>query len=693
MLRFLISCLLLSMVSCGGNSAPPPNILFVILDDVGIDQMSSFGYGGVTPARTPIIDALAQSGVRFRNVWATPECSPSRASFFVGRYPQRTDIYSAILNLDLANSQVSPNETTLPRILKAKNYESGLFGKFHLGGPENNPNGNLAPHGLGWDYFYGYIQGGPYPLDVTAGGGDVSNGSSCGFVKGQSTGACYQASGSCSDMTTFANNGQTCLENGGIFVPGVACQSQLPANLNFSTYNGYYVSPLVINDSFGALTVVPSDDMRARTYRTTVETNGAIDWINSRVPGRPWMATVSFSAAHSPFQQPPAALLPTNTVANNGLDCAQVADQRVLMNQMVEAADHEIGRLLVAVGLATWDTNGNFQYQPGASNTMIVLIGDNGSFAPTVKAPFVPTKAKATVYQTGVWVPMLVAGPLVQSPGRDDNHLVNGVDLFQLFGEIAGIDVHQSVPVSHALDSQSLLPYLTNPQQPAIRSMDFTQTGQNIKPAGTPIPPCVLQSFNTCVQLFTGEGLCAANGGIWYGPGNATKPAGYADCCEVINDPALNMAGVAPLPISQQAVRDDLYKLVVQTVMNCTTASTNVSTEFYQFDTRAINPMLDQTDLLAGQGDAGRAGLDPVAVAHYDQLTAELMAKMSITPSSSCLGDGNLDKVVDAKDVAGWQSIVDGGGLSSWYDFNHDGFTDGADLTIIQQNMGRLCAP
>ena len=136
----------------------PPNILFIIMDDVGIDQMQIFGYGGVTPPLTPNINAIARAGVRFRNVWAMPECSPSRAIFFEGRYPLRTNVFSAILSDDLANSQVSPFEVTTPQILRTKKYTSGLFGKFHLAGPDNNEFTNMTPHALGWDYFDGFLE-------------------------------------------------------------------------------------------------------------------------------------------------------------------------------------------------------------------------------------------------------------------------------------------------------------------------------------------------------------------------------------------------------------------------------------------------------------------------------------------------------------------------------------------------------
>src|SRR5438034_4778891 len=98
-------------------SRVPPNILLIILDDVGIDQMRIFGYGG-TPAdsgapRTADIDTIAREGVRFRNTWAMPECSPSRALLFEGRYPFRTNVYTALTSQDLANSRSEEHTSEL----------------------------------------------------------------------------------------------------------------------------------------------------------------------------------------------------------------------------------------------------------------------------------------------------------------------------------------------------------------------------------------------------------------------------------------------------------------------------------------------------------------------------------------------------------------------------------------------------
>ena len=160
-----------SMVHGAGQT---PNILFIIMDDVGIDQMQVFGYGGGTASATPNIDTIAHAGLRFRNVWAMPECSPSRAIYFEGRFPLRTNIYNAILSIDLANSQLSPYEVTTPNVLRTVGYSSALFGKFHLGGGSAetnpyNPYGQGTPHAAGFDYFDGFLEGAPYPIDTTAG--------------------------------------------------------------------------------------------------------------------------------------------------------------------------------------------------------------------------------------------------------------------------------------------------------------------------------------------------------------------------------------------------------------------------------------------------------------------------------------------------------------------------------------------
>src|SRR6185312_6520181 len=331
----------------GNGNSPPghagangrnPNILFIILDDVGIDQMRLFGYGGIDAAKTPNIDTIAHAGVRFRNVWAMPECSPSRAVFFEGRWPLRTNVSSALLNIDLANSQVSPFEITTPKLLKKRGYESANFGKFHLATTTNNPFGDAIVHALGWDYFDGFLDGSPHPIDTSAGGlidsgtGQPTTAYTCGFVPnairpgGADEGSCHFLDSTCKDMAAnpaAPTPGRACLEQGGIFVPNQACAEPLSGALDFDNQNAFYVWERVINDADGNVTVIAPDsgDPSTRRYIGDVMTDSAVSWINGRKGNKKWMVTAAYPQIHAPYQQTPRSLLPAGSQDLSNLDC------------------------------------------------------------------------------------------------------------------------------------------------------------------------------------------------------------------------------------------------------------------------------------------------------------------------------------------------------------------------------------
>jgi hypothetical protein len=574
--------------------------------------------------------------------------------------------------------------------------------------------GYTVVHALGWDFFAGYLDGAPFPIDTTAGGvaaKDQNTGEGpykCGFVpnttddpqQGADTGACYFADSSCSIISKSFEQptpGRTRLEQGGIFVPNQSCQSSPPAGVNFDNQNACYVSQLVINHEDGSTEVVPFTDPRARVYRSIIESDLAINWINQRDAKKPWMATVSYSSAHTPYQQPPTALLPEPSVDTSGFDCDPTnpnkAVPRVLSNQMIESLDRELGRVMVEVGLATRKLDGTLDYHPEATDTMVVVVGDNGTYAPGVKAPFDPNHAKGFVYQTGVWVPLIVAGPLVNAPDREVRDMVNVADLFELFGEIAGVDVRKVVPKSHVLDSASMLPYLTNPNQGSIRTTNFTQTGTNITANGVRPAPCVITLTDppTCVQVFTSQPLCEFEGGIWYGPDGAAGSAGLPNCCAVNAQTGSNYT---ILDDSALAIRNDRFKLLQREVPNCNTGQDDTVREFYEIN--EVPGLLVKIDRPDGQ-DANNLlpdpnlppdqQLTPEQLANYEALSEELQSLLN--SEIPCPGDGNLDKKVNGKDIQDWkffQALSQG--KSSWYDLNFDGKTDDADLAIIQQHLG-----
>src|SRR5262249_49151965 len=264
-------------------------------------------------------------------------------------------------------------------------------------------------------------------------------------------------------------------------------------------------------------------------------------------------------------------------------------------------------------------------------------------------------RAKGFTYQTGVWVPLITAGPLVNAANvsRQIDSMVNVVDLYRLFGEIAGVDVRKQVPKTHTLDAQSMLPYLKKAKQREIRRSNSAQSGENLHAPDTILWPCVITSFNTCVQLFTFAGLCNAENGVWYGPGNQDYPDGLKDCCAVN---AATGKNYKIYPTAQWAVRDDQYKLVKTRIENCTTSQLEDQYEFFTIDDAAPLPQLARANAtLLTSPYLPAQGLDKTQLAVFNTLNGKLEKMLKSEPA--CTGDGNMDKRVDQLDLQDWASF------------------------------------
>lgn len=171
-----------------------PNIIFILMDDMGWGDMSSFGSKSIN---TPHLDRMAEKGVTFQNgLSSSPVCSPSRFGCLTGRYPCRGYIKNVFfptvdidekyidiglivgdeipeerideklrktiidrirssykhLNSTLPVKGILPDEITIAEVLKARGYKTGMFGKWHLG--------DISPHlpnDKGFEYFYGAL--------------------------------------------------------------------------------------------------------------------------------------------------------------------------------------------------------------------------------------------------------------------------------------------------------------------------------------------------------------------------------------------------------------------------------------------------------------------------------------------------------------------------------------------------------
>jgi arylsulfatase A-like enzyme len=341
---------------------PPPNIVVIIADDLGVDLVRSYGESPEAPCTTHM-DLLASQGLLFRNCWANPVCSPARAALLTGRYGVRTGIGKALMTNEPG---LSLAETTLPEILQA--YQSAAVGKWHLSGNS----GLLHPNETGFDHFAGFMN---------------------------------------AELINYFNWPKV--------VDGVSSQST--------------------------------------TYSTIDITNEAIASMSTMQ--EPWFLYVAYNAPHTPIHVPPAELCENNLCP--GQYCSNLtgsSDEMEKARAMVESLDSEIGRLL-----ATLDT-----VDP---NAYVFLLSDNGTGRPVSIAPFLPAHAKATAYEGGVNVPLIVRGPGVATGECDA--LVSIVDLYATIADIAGVP-------SVAEDSVSFVPCLANPSaspRPDVYTELFTPTG------------------------------------------------------------------------------------------------------------------------------------------------------------------------------------------------------------------------
>ncbi|MGY6649704.1 sulfatase family protein [Wenyingzhuangia sp. IMCC45574] len=160
----ILSCFLWVLAFGSGFAQDSkPNIIVIMADDMGF---ADTGFTGAKDVKTPHLDQLAASGVVFKNGYIThPFCAPSRAGMLAGRYQHRFG-FEHNPPSDIANplSGIDVNEKLFPKRLQEVGYKTGIIGKWHLG--SGYP---FHPLNRGFDYFYGFLNGGHdyYKIDVT----------------------------------------------------------------------------------------------------------------------------------------------------------------------------------------------------------------------------------------------------------------------------------------------------------------------------------------------------------------------------------------------------------------------------------------------------------------------------------------------------------------------------------------------
>ena len=348
-----------------GTPAPkPPNLLVVLLDDVGMDKIEAFGESPTAPP-TPTLSALAEEGVRFDNVWATSICAPARAMLLTGRYPRRYGFGSN--PLARRDFRIPDRERMLPALLSEAPvpYASAALGKWHLTEPGDDD-----------DYMRD-------PLDR-------------GFLTHIGT----------------------------------------PTNVtNYTTWVS--ATDGVLGWRSGYLTTATMDDAKA-ILPTLSE---------------PWFLYLAPNAPHAPPHLPPAALNPGGVTSEDDNVAKYDADLR--------AVDIELGRILDLMPAEV------------RQNTVIAVMGDNGTPHFGITPPFDPTHGKVTMYEGGINVPLIVSGPVVGDRGASSGVLASVVDVTATLLEIAGLAPGD--PGLPPLDGHSLLPQLLDASAPGERTFVYTE--------------------------------------------------------------------------------------------------------------------------------------------------------------------------------------------------------------------------
>src|SRR6201987_3377662 len=125
-----------------------PNIVFMLMDNLGYGELGFYGGGILRGAPTPRIDKLASEGMRLLNFNVEAQCTPSRSALMTGRFSIRSGTYE--VPIGGVPDGLTLWEVTIAELLSAQGYATGMWGKWHLGSAEER-----SPTHQGFDEWYG----------------------------------------------------------------------------------------------------------------------------------------------------------------------------------------------------------------------------------------------------------------------------------------------------------------------------------------------------------------------------------------------------------------------------------------------------------------------------------------------------------------------------------------------------------
>lgn len=407
------------------GKSPPPNILLIIGDDIGLDVTTNmypglidsiskqYGPSGHNhpkykmingrPASTPVLDTLAQSGMRFTQAWAQPFCSPTRTTLLTGLYSAKTGV------LDYLGALSKTHHSFVKDLKEKGGYSTAAFGKWHIAGLGRYT--GMMPKEAGFDLYLGNLSGGLQTY--------------------------FDYDYHIQDETTPPDQYRT--EKPPIrSLPGIA----------------------------------------PTTFAPVVKTSNTINWITEQEkknPDKPWFVWMAFNLSHITAQQMPNPMVIPNADTMDEISRKEMEEcmgpdgqfgsanvgscsSEALMRAMTNTMDTMIGRMLETVD----------KLDP---NTYVIYLGDNGTWMFGPKREFIDNlyitrrgRSKGTAYESGVHVSMAIRGPGIKA-GSQSDEWVHNVDLFSTILDLAGLDIPKMVPNKEGngmveLDSVSLTPIL-----------------------------------------------------------------------------------------------------------------------------------------------------------------------------------------------------------------------------------------
>ena len=143
--------LLLATAAFAAKPATKPNIIIIVADDLGYADV---GFNSAKDMKTPNLDKLANSGMRFKSLYSQQMCTPTRAALMTGRYPMRYGLQTFVITPGQTYG-LKTDEITMADALKNAGYDTYAVGKWHLGHADEK----YWPQNRGFDYFYGCALG------------------------------------------------------------------------------------------------------------------------------------------------------------------------------------------------------------------------------------------------------------------------------------------------------------------------------------------------------------------------------------------------------------------------------------------------------------------------------------------------------------------------------------------------------